>query len=100
MDTARIADRQAREALAALVDEDITAVLEEEAMAAEVAYIDRLIEEVDRELVAQERTALVRVTHRFTDEVRARRAYRRAERDVLRTLPVLLPAVHQESEAA
>lgn len=70
-------------------------------MAAEVAYIDRLLAEVDRELADQERTEQVRLKHYFTDQVRARRALRRAERGVLRSLPTRLPAPDEcEGEAA
>lgn len=101
MEFARIADRQARAALALWSDEDITAVHEEEVMAVEVAYIDRLIDEVDRELVAQERAELVRMTRRFTDQVRARRAHRRADRAAVRSLPRRHDLGHEhESEAA
>ncbi|PXY23715.1 hypothetical protein BAY59_29175 [Prauserella coralliicola] len=49
--------------------------------------IDRLIAEVDRELAAEQRTAVVRVSRDFTDQRQAWRAARRAGRSVLRTLP-------------
>lgn len=101
MKTARITDQQAIDAIAPLADDLVFAVQEEEEMAVEVAYIDRLIDEVDRDLAAQERAEQVRLTHRFTDQVRARRALRRAEREVLRTLPVRLDEPpERESEAA
>lgn len=91
MKFARIADRQAAEAVALLDDEVVCAVAEEEAMAAEVAEIDRLIDEVDQELAVQERTEQVRVSRAFTDQVRAQRSRRRADREVLRALPPRLP---------
>jgi len=96
MEFARIADSQARSAFAVWADDDIAAVQKEEDMAAEVAYIDRLIAEVDRELADQER-----VKHRFTDQRRARRERRRAEGGVLRSLPTrLTPPRAGGSEAA
>lgn len=88
----RIADTEAGQAFAVWADDDITAVQKEEDMAAEVASIERLIAEVDRELEEQERTEQVRVTRKFTDVRSARRAHRRAEAGVLRELPVRLPA--------
>lgn len=100
MEFARITDEHAAEALAWLSDEDISAVQREEEMATEVAYIDRLIEEMDRELAAQERAERVRLTRSFTDQVRAQRAKRRAARVALRALPVRLDAPEVESEAA
>lgn len=48
--------------------------------------IDRLIEEVDRELANEERTAERRVSRSFTDAQRARRAERRAAREHLLAL--------------
>lgn len=83
----RISDALAAEAVAAVSDEFVSAVQEEEEMAAEVAEIDRLIDEVDRELAAQERTGSVRVSRAFTDARRQRRIRRRADRELLRTLP-------------
>lgn len=92
MKSARITDPHACEAIAVVTDDDISAVQEEEAMAAEVAYIERVIDEVDRELAAQERAEHVRRSRSFTDQVRARRAHRRGDREVLRALPVRLDA--------
>lgn len=96
MKLGRIADVEAAAAIAALVDDDVFAVQKEEHMAAqaveEVALIDRLIDEVDKELTAHERAEHVRLSRAFTDQRRARRAHRRAEREVLRTLPVRLDA--------
>lgn len=87
MKFARITDPLAAEVVAAVSDETVSAVHEEEAMAAEVAEIDRLIDEVDRELAAQERTESVRVSRAFPDARRMRRARRRADRELLRALP-------------
>jgi len=82
----RITDPLAAQAVAAVSDETVSAAHEEELMAAEVAEIDRLIDEVDRDLAAQERTESVRITREVTDQVRARRARRRANRELLRAL--------------
>ncbi|QFU85729.1 hypothetical protein [Amycolatopsis sp. YIM 10] len=60
--------------------------------------IDALICEVDAELEAEERTALVRVDRSFTDARRAARAARRSGREVLRSLPVRLSS--ESGEAA
>lgn len=90
MRQARITDPLAVSAVAAVSDETVSAVEREEAMAAEVAEIDRLIDEVDRELAAQECTESVRLTRAFTDARRMRRARRRADREALRTLPTRL----------
>jgi len=100
MKFARITDPLAAEAVAAVSDETVSAVHEEEAMAAEVAEIDRLIDEVDRELVQQERTESVRLTRTFADARRVRRARRRADRELLRTLPGRLDASAAEEVAA
>jgi hypothetical protein len=92
MGTARITNQQARQAielagLRASVREDEFAGLTCPDGYTE-AEIDRLLEDVDRELAAQERTEKVQLAHRFTDQVRARRMHRRADREVLRALPV------------
>lgn len=88
MKTARITDQQAIDAMTRLADDLVSAVVEEEVMAAEVACIDRMIDEVDQELAAQERTERVRLSRSYTDQVLAQRARRRAERVALRALPV------------
>ena len=75
MRAVQITDAAAREALFALVDEDISTVAEEEAMAAEVAEIDALIEQAEREWSAADRA-----------RARDARMRRRADRVVLRTL--------------
>lgn len=49
--------------------------------------IDRLIEEVDRELAAEARVEGARLLLDLTDQRRPRRARRRAERVALRALP-------------
>lgn len=50
------------------------------------ADVDRLIDDVDRELAAAGYTETVRVSREFTDQRRARRAARRDENAVLRPL--------------
>ncbi|MPY82593.1 MAG: hypothetical protein GEV00_04580 [Actinophytocola sp.] len=87
MKFARITHPQASAVLAELGDDLVSAEREEELMAAEVAEIDRLIDEVDRELAAQERIEAVRVSRAFTDARRQRRVRRRADRELLRALP-------------
>ncbi|WP_246076410.1 hypothetical protein [Amycolatopsis cihanbeyliensis] len=64
------------------------------------SVIDALLDEVDRELVAGECSATVRVSRDFTDQRRARRAARRAGRVVLRSLPVRLDPAELGWEAA
>lgn len=100
MRTARITSRQASEALFPLVDEDISTVVREEEMAAEVAEIDALIEEVDRELAAEADAAAHRALRPFTDVERARRSQRRTVRDALRSLPVRIEAADVAGEVA
>ncbi|PXY32114.1 hypothetical protein [Prauserella muralis] len=86
MKTARITSRQARESVDLAFDQDIWSVTKEEEMAAEVAEIDALIDEVDRELAAEAGAAASRALRPFTDVDRARRAQRRAVRDALALL--------------
>lgn len=92
----RIASAEAARVVATLTDDDVSAVQREEHLAAqaaeEVALVDRLLEEIDRELIAQQRAEHVRLSRAFTDPVRARRAHRRADRAVVRTLPAHLTA--------
>lgn len=87
MRTARLA-RQAWEALFALVDDDISSVAREEETAVERAALDALIEEMEQEWVAAQRVETWRVSRDLTDQRRARRAHRRADREALRLLPV------------
>jgi hypothetical protein len=96
-----ISDRAAREALSALVDEDISAAVGEEdarmeraeidaALAAEwgdqASELDALVEEWEREWSAADRTESWRVSREMTDQVRARRTHRRAGRSAMRSL--------------
>lgn len=90
MKTARITDPQACQVLAELGDDVVSAVQKEEEMAREIAEVDALLEEIERELAADERLELVRVTRDATDQVRARRTRRRSDRAALRVLPVQL----------
>jgi hypothetical protein len=84
MRSAHITRRQAEAAFDGL-DADVSALQGEVAVSFDryQIEIDRLIEEVDRELAAEERTATVRLIHSFTDRQRAQRACRRANRVVL-----------------
>jgi len=86
MKSVKITDPQASRVLAEWGDDVVCAVEREEEMAAEIARIDALLEEADRDLVREERTESVRITRVATDQVRARRARRRADREVLRAL--------------
>lgn len=79
----KITDRRVAEALIPQLDNDIAAVAEEEAAAAEVAEIDALVEEAEREWAAAEQRETVRLSRVFTDQTRARRTRRREDR----TLP-------------
>lgn len=93
MESAPTPKRQVREVLDLATDPDISAVQKEEDMRREREEIDRLIQEVDRELAAEERSAAVRLTHSYTDQRRVQRARRRAEHVALRSLPTRLDAV-------
>lgn len=91
METAQITNQQAREAIELAA---VRASVWEDELAGPAypdgyteAAVDRLLEEMDRELAEAERTEQVRVTHEFTDQIRARRAHRRAGRVVMRALP-------------
>ncbi|SNR87533.1 hypothetical protein SAMN06265360_12640 [Haloechinothrix alba] len=103
MEFTRIADREARLRLGTVLDPDVVAVQQEEDMARERAEIDALIEEADREFAAEARVETERVHREVRGQVRARRARRRADREVLRSLPVRLeraPVGEVDGEAA
>lgn len=51
---------------------------------------DTEFESIERALAADERTEQVRLSRAMTDQVRARRARRRADRAAVRLLPVRL----------
>jgi hypothetical protein len=82
-----------------MLDEDITDVAAEEHAAVEAAEIDVLIEQAERDWAAAERTETARISRMFTDQPRARRAHRRADRTVLRMLPGQLRPVAAEGAA-
>lgn len=102
MSTARIRGRQARQALDLASDPDIYAAQEVEAMYAEREEIERLIEEVDRELAAEAGAAGSRALRPFTDVERVRRSQRRAVRVALSRLDcgALAEGAGSEGEAA
>ncbi|MGV9362289.1 hypothetical protein [Amycolatopsis sp. NPDC003731] len=56
------------------------------------ALIDALLEDVDRELAADEFAAEAAYRFDFNDQRRVSRARRRAGREALRALPVRVPA--------
>jgi hypothetical protein len=87
MSSPRITNRRVVRAIRPLLDDDIAAVAVEEHAAAEVTGLDAVIEQAEREWAAAERTEAARISRMFTDQPRARRAHRRADRAVLRTLP-------------
>jgi hypothetical protein len=89
MKFARITSPEALDALFPLVDDDISAVARDEAAAAELAAIDTLIEEAEREWTAAEQVEAFRISRELTDHVRARRTARRATREALRSNLVL-----------
>jgi hypothetical protein len=88
MRSARITSREAVEALFPLVDDSISTVAREEEMRVERAEIDALVEEMECEWVSADVAESFRVSRDMTDQVRARRAHRRAARVALRSLPV------------
>lgn len=92
MESARITDRRAAEVLARLMDEDICAAQEDEEMAAECAEVDRLLEEVDRELAESPLAESAQLALDRHDAQPHRRGRRRADRAVLRSLPHRLSA--------
>jgi hypothetical protein len=96
----KITNRSVAEALMPQLDDDIAAVADEEASAAEVAKIDALIEEVEREWAAAELRETARVSRVLTDQTRARRTRRREDRTALRTLPARLSAQDVAAEVA
>ncbi|WP_435061906.1 hypothetical protein [Amycolatopsis thermoflava] len=85
MEFARFTSPAVIDALFPLVDEDISAVARDEAMAAEVAEIDAMIEDAEREWAAAERVGEFRVSRELTDQVRAHRTTRRTVREMLRS---------------
>jgi hypothetical protein len=90
MSSPRIASRRVVHALRPQLDPDVTDVAAEEHAAEETAAIDALIDQAEREWAAAARTETARISRMFTDQPRARRAHRRTDRTVLRTLPDLL----------
>ncbi|MCP2255223.1 hypothetical protein LY13_003997 [Prauserella aidingensis] len=83
MHTARITDGTAREAVEVASDEYIYAAQKEERAMDEREEVDRLLEDVDRELAEEEEMAEWRARRRFNDVQRIHRARRRAEREQL-----------------
>jgi hypothetical protein len=83
----RITDRRAAEVLACLMDETVSAVQQDEQMAAECAEVERLLEDVNRELAESllAESAQLALDHR--DPRPSRRNRRRTDRAVLRSLP-------------
>lgn len=84
--------RQVREALDLAADPDIAAAYREDAMRAERDELDQIMAEVDRELATEARTETRRIDRAWMGERHARRAARRAEHAVIRSLPVRLDA--------
>jgi hypothetical protein len=106
MRTAHITRRQA-EALADVMDADVSAVQEHAVLSFERAeiesdeHLDHLAQDVDMELTADEHEAMLRFLHDFTDCQSAHRTRRRAGREVLRSLPgQIVPSAAAEIEAA
>lgn len=87
MQTARITDWAAREAVEFATDEYIYAAQEEERAMDEREEIDRLIDEVGLELPDEERSpAEWRASRRFNDPAGIHRSRRRVERERLALL--------------
>jgi hypothetical protein len=91
MFTARITTRQATAALRAGLDDDISAVQQEEDMANEIAEIDRLLDAVDRELATEQRTERARFAVDASDGQWVRRARRRSQNNAVRSLRLVSP---------
>jgi hypothetical protein len=90
MRSAHISRRQAEALFDGLDDDyDAFAVQEHELLGAERIEIDAYVEDMERALAQEQREAQYRVP-RFNDRMRVRRAHRRADRTVLRSLPVRL----------
>jgi hypothetical protein len=100
MSSPRITSRRAVHALRSLLDDDIVSVAVDEHAAGESADVEALIEQAEREWATAERSETARVSRRFTDQPRARRAHRRADRTVLRMLPDRLRPVAAVEGAA
>ena len=100
MSSPRITSRRVARALRPLLDDDVTSAAIDEHAAGESAEVDALIEQTEREWAAAERTETARVSRMFTDQPRARRAHRRADRTVLRLLPDRLRPVSAVEGAA
>ncbi|WP_028663135.1 hypothetical protein [Saccharomonospora halophila] len=100
MRTTRIASHQAREVVAVATDADIREAQWEEDAHVEREEIERLLDEVDRELAEEEQLAAMRLDRSFTDARLAWRAARRGERAVLRALPSRWDVVELGEEAA
>lgn len=101
MEFAPIPDRQVAEALSWLTDDDICAVQKEEDMAVEIAEVDRLMEQVDRELASSPLVESARLALDHRDSHPYRRTRRRSDRAVLRSLPRRFPAgAESDGEAA
>jgi hypothetical protein len=96
MEDARITNRAAVEAFAAAAD-DAAGFAPDGLLEVDV---DRLIEQVDRELAAAEYVETVRVSRDFTDQRRAHRAQRRGENAVLRLLTGRVDVADLESGEA
>ena len=100
MSSPRITSRRVARALRPLLDDDVASAAVDEHAAGESAEIEALIEQAEREWAAAERTEAARVSRMFTDQPRARRAHRRADRTVLRMLPDRLRPVSAVEGAA
>lgn len=96
----KITDQRIVEPLLPQLDDDIAAVMAEEATAAEAAEIDALIEEAEREWAAAEWRETTRLSRMFTDQTRARRARRREDRTLLRALPTHLSTPNVDGQVA
>lgn len=90
MRSAHIPNRQIKRQLEAdlelAADPDISAIADEEAMREERAEVDRLLEQVDRELEQEQATEEFRVSRSLASAQQARQARRRAERVALRNV--------------
>jgi hypothetical protein len=92
MRTAHISRRQAEASFDhAATEDEVFAVQREEDMRSERAEIDRLLDEVDRELASEQRTERARFAVDASDGQWVRRARRRSQRAAVRSLRLVSP---------
>jgi len=103
MEFPQMTRRQVQQWLDLVGDPEIAAVREEEAVCAEQDEIDRIVAALDDELAVEQRAVDAEVPKVSRPTRRQRHATRRAEREVVRALPVRVNGVSEiamDEEAA